>query len=150
MDQKDWAVSASQWLGSALTDDNDVYKARLTYRYHKEIHRVLCTSSWSSSGWGYHCFHMKQYMPGKPTELGIKAWGFSHVCNVYQLKCQISQGEKGNQYKELLNKYCCKWRKNMQENSAMSILIFFFFFLLCQSGGETPFWKKSVPVELPI
>ena len=34
-------------------------------------------------------FFLKQYLPGKPTKLGIKAWGVVDSANGYLLKCDI-------------------------------------------------------------
>jgi len=37
---------------------------------------------------------LKQYLPGKPTKRGIKAWGVADSANGYLLKCDIYKGKK--------------------------------------------------------
>ena len=37
-------------------------------------------------------FFLKQYLPGKPTKWGIKAWGVADSANGYLLKCDIYKG----------------------------------------------------------
>ena len=37
---------------------------------------------------------MKQYLPGKTTKWGIKAWGLADSANGYLLKCDIYKGKK--------------------------------------------------------
>jgi hypothetical protein len=39
-------------------------------------------------------FTLKQYLPGKPTKWGIKAWGTADSSNGYLLKCDIYKGKK--------------------------------------------------------
>jgi hypothetical protein len=39
-------------------------------------------------------FILKQYLPGKPTKWGIKAWGIADSSNGYFLKCDIYKGGK--------------------------------------------------------
>ena len=39
---------------------------------------------------------MKQYLPGKPTKWGIKAWGLTDSANRYHLKCDIYKKKKRN------------------------------------------------------
>ena len=44
-------------------------------------------------------FFLKQYLTGKPTKWGIKAWGLADSANGYLLKCDIYKGEKRNSTK---------------------------------------------------
>ena len=39
-------------------------------------------------------FFLKQYLPGKPTKWGTKAWGLADSANGYLLKCDIYKGKK--------------------------------------------------------
>jgi hypothetical protein len=39
-------------------------------------------------------FILKQYLPGKSTKWGIKAWGIADSSNGYLLKCDIDKGKK--------------------------------------------------------
>jgi hypothetical protein len=39
-------------------------------------------------------FILKQYLPGKPTKWGIKAWGLASSASGYLLKSDIYKGEK--------------------------------------------------------
>jgi hypothetical protein len=47
-------------------------------------------------------FHLKQYMPGKPTKWGIKAQGLADSTNGYLLKCQLYRGRKETKDQDLL------------------------------------------------
>jgi hypothetical protein len=47
-------------------------------------------------------FHLKQYMPRKPTKWGIKAWGLADSTNGYLLRCQIYRGRKETKDRDLL------------------------------------------------
>jgi hypothetical protein len=47
-------------------------------------------------------FILKQYLPGKPTKLGIKACDIADSSNGYLLKCDIYKGKKETQDKDLL------------------------------------------------
>jgi hypothetical protein len=40
-------------------------------------------------------FILKQYMPGKPSKLGFKAWGIADSKTGYLLKSKIYLGKKG-------------------------------------------------------
>ena len=37
-------------------------------------------------------YFLKQYLPGKPTKWGIKAWGLADCANGNLLKCDIYKG----------------------------------------------------------
>ena len=41
-------------------------------------------------------FFLKQYLPGKPTKWGIKAWGLADSANGHLPKCDIYKGKKRN------------------------------------------------------
>jgi len=47
-------------------------------------------------------FFLKQYLPGKPTKWGIKAWGLADSANGYLLKCEIYKGRKEIRQQDLL------------------------------------------------
>ena len=47
-------------------------------------------------------FFLKQYLPGKPTKWGIKAWGLADSANGYLLKCEIYKGKKEIRHQDLL------------------------------------------------
>ena len=47
-------------------------------------------------------FFLKQYLPGKPTKWGIKAWGLADSANGYLLKCDIYKGKKEIRQQALL------------------------------------------------
>jgi hypothetical protein len=47
-------------------------------------------------------FILKQYLPGKPTKWGIKAWDIADSSNGYLLKCDIYKGKKETRDKGLL------------------------------------------------
>lgn len=47
-------------------------------------------------------FALKQYMPGKPTKWGIKAWGIADSKTGYLLDCKIYLGRKEERNKDLL------------------------------------------------
>ena len=47
-------------------------------------------------------FFLKQYLPGKPTKWGIKAWGIADSSNAYLTKCDIYKGKKEIRQQDLL------------------------------------------------
>jgi len=47
-------------------------------------------------------FFLKEYLPGKPTKWGIKAWGLADTANGYLLKCVIYKGKKEIRQQDLL------------------------------------------------
>jgi len=47
-------------------------------------------------------FFLKQYLLGKPTKWGIKAWGLADSANGYLLKCEIYRGRKEIRQQHLL------------------------------------------------
>jgi hypothetical protein len=47
-------------------------------------------------------FFLKQYLPGKPTKWGIKAWVLADSAIGYLLKCDIYKGKKGIRQQDLL------------------------------------------------
>jgi hypothetical protein len=47
-------------------------------------------------------FILKQYLLGKPTKWGMKAWGIADCSNGYLLKCDIYKGKKETRDKDLL------------------------------------------------
>ena len=47
-------------------------------------------------------FALKQYMPGKPTKWGLKAWGIADSKTGYLLNCKIYLGRKEDRNKDLL------------------------------------------------
>jgi hypothetical protein len=47
-------------------------------------------------------FFLKQYLLGKPTKWGIKAWGLADSANGYLLKCDIYRGKKEIRQQDLL------------------------------------------------
>jgi hypothetical protein len=47
-------------------------------------------------------FFLKQYLPGKPTKWGIKAWGLADSANGYLLNSDIFKGKKEIRQQDLL------------------------------------------------
>jgi len=69
---------------------------------------------------------MKQYLPGKPTKWGIKAWGLADSTNSYLLKCGIYKGKK--KFDETFyygNKLCYILQKISGENGIIFISTIF-------------------------
>jgi hypothetical protein len=64
-------------------------------------------------------FFLKQYLPGKPTKWGIKAWGLADSAYSCLLKCDIYKGKKEIRQEDLLlgeqvvlqrtENFCGKW-----------------------------------------
>ena len=47
-------------------------------------------------------FFLKEYLPGKPTKWGIKAWGLADSASGYLLKCDIYKGKNEIRQQDLL------------------------------------------------
>jgi len=79
-------------------DSNILYKAKpaldLMDKF-TQAHIPCCELAVDKSMIGFKGrFFLKEYLPGKPTKWGNKAWGLDDSANGYRLKCDIYKGKK--------------------------------------------------------
>ena len=86
-------------------------------------------------------FFLKQYLPGKPTKWGIKAWGVDDSTNGYLLKCDIYKRKKKFDKKTFY--YGNKLYNNLQKISGENSIIFISTIFSAPKILSKCYWNKK-------